>query len=300
MKVFCFYHKVDFDGQASAAIVKKFIPEAILVPFNYNVPFPYDEVSADDWVYFVDVSISPPDDMIRVWELLREKLVIIDHHQSFIQSEAGKWLRDKMDDNFYWDDVHAGCELTWMYFANHFPGSPIPMPTVIKLLGQYDAWRNTIDKMTDQDVSWDTVLQFQYGLRQREWSFEWFIPMLDVEHHHDINKIVETGETILEYQRAQNKITMSSSFVANIKGFKCLCVNSGLKNSQVFESKWDATKYDFMVPFCMTKERKWSWSFYSTRPDRDASQLAKMFGGGGHHGAAGAFTDDLIFDKDAS
>jgi len=42
--------------------------------------------------------------------------------------------------------------------------------------------------------------------------------------------------------------------------------------------------------------KKWSYSVYSTKPDIDCSAFAKRYGGGGHKGAAGFYSDSLIFN----
>lgn len=293
MTTYCFYHKVDFDGKASAAIVKKFVPDAILKPFNYDMPFPYAEVKAEDTVYFVDVAAQPYAEMIKI-HLAVKKLVIIDHHKSFIESGSGQVLRAALPEDFLWSFNFAGCELTWMYFTKQVPPYPI------RLLGQYDNWRDSPEKMNQNDTDWDTVLLFQYGLRRFPFDIDSFTKdFLDDAEQGELNvfKTVAEGRVILDYQINQNASAMGWSFDVTIKGFKCLCVNSGGANSQLFASKWDPEKYDFMVAFSYSSGHKWSFSFYTTREDRDASELAKLFGGGGHKGAAGCYSSELIWDE---
>jgi len=302
MTTYCLYHSVDLDGQASAAIVKSYVPDVVLIPFNYNVPFPYDRITPEDSVYFVDVAVQPYDEMLEIVKKVNN-LTVIDHHITFVNSDAGKALKGILGRDFYCDTKLAGCELTWMYFNERSAGEIVPeIPRAIRLLGQYDTWRNTPEKKLIMDTSWETVMAFQWGMRQAEFDFDYFIKTFLHGFHSlagaSILSTIAAGESLLKYQDHQNTIAMLSSFTAYIKGYKCLCVNSSLRNSQVFASKWDENEYDFMVPFSMTKDQKWSWSFYASRPDKDASELAKQFGGGGHKAASGCFSTELIFDTE--
>ena len=44
MTPICFYHRADYDGVCSAAIVKKFVPDCELYGIDYGDPFPWDKV----------------------------------------------------------------------------------------------------------------------------------------------------------------------------------------------------------------------------------------------------------------
>ena len=295
MKTYCVFHKVDLDGMSSAAVVKHFIWDVIFKPYNYNDPFPFEvgELLPEDKVFFVDVSIQPYTEMLRIYELIGNNLHIMDHHKSFLESEAGLELKEKLGKNFNCDTKKAGCELTWEFFeeiTNH----PRCMPKAIKLLGQYDAWRDTSTKQLPYDIAWSTVLAFQMGMRQTKFNTTDFITNYILTGR-NTDKTIEAGLVILKYQDNQNNLSMNSSFLAIIKGFKCLVLNTGSRNSQTFISKWNTNEYDFMVAFSMTKERKWAWSFYTDKEGFDASALAAQFGGGGHVGASGCTTDYLIF-----
>lgn len=290
MTTYCFYHKVDLDGQASAAIVKKFVPDVVLMPFNYNEQFPWEDIKHDDTVYFVDLALQPYSDMVKLCDHVDEKLYVFDHHKTFLESEAYRTLKERIPDNIHCDTYVAGCELTWEALSLR----SIPLP--IRLLGQYDSWRDTKEKQCHGDYDWDKeVMPFQFGMRLDEFDFDKFIDVLDDQSF--VQRTIVTGRTILKYQDNQNAFGMKSSFEAKIKDYTCLCLNGGLRNSQVFKTKWDPKRHDFMVCFSMNKHKQWSWSFYSTREDRDAGSLAKQFNGGGHKGAAGCVTEELIFER---
>jgi len=288
MTIYCFHHSVDWDGYASAAIVKYFNPSAIMWPYNYGQFFPFDKIEPDDTVYMVDISIQPYTEMLRLYELLKKNLIILDHHASFIESDVGKNLKEKMGSKFYFVEGFAACELTWMYC--HQSNN---VPKVIRLLGQYDAWRDKIEKMKDSDTAWGDVLAFQFGMRLDELEYGLVTRLINAEKA--VDQILLDGRSILRYQDSQNKISMHHAFDATIQGLRCLCLNTGHRNSQTFVSRWDREKYDVMVAFSMDKEKKWSYSFYTDKPEVDVSKIASHFGGGGHKQAAGCKSDILIF-----
>lgn len=50
-----------------------------------------------------------------------------------------------------------------------------------------------------------------------------------------------------------------------------------------------------MVSYYINAQQQLSVSLYSTRADVDCSEVAKVFGGGGHKGAAGFVSADRSF-----
>ena len=295
---YCVYHKVDLDGMSSAAVVKHFIPDVIFKPYNYTDPYPFavGELSPEDKVFFVDVTIQPYTELLRIYDLIGTNLHIMDHHKSFLESAAGLELKEKLGENFHCSIQKAGCELTWEFLAKKYQ-SELKMPRAIKLLGQYDAWRDSCLKHLSYDIPWNIVLAFQMGMKRDKFNTNDFITNFILTGR-NTDKTIEAGMVLLNYQDNQNTMLMNHAFPAVIRGFKCLMLNTGSRNSQTFVSKWNPTEYDFMVAFSMTKERKWGWSFYTDKSGFDASSLAAQFGGGGHASAAGCQTAELIFDED--
>lgn len=320
MTTYCFFHSQDWDGYASAAVIKKFSPDAHIIPFNYNDEFPFDTLNANDIVFFVDVVIQPYEKMIELYDICKN-LIIIDHHKSFLESEVGKLLRDKQ---VLWDSStvyasftpvnnaeYAACELTWIYMSR----GEKRIPKVISLLGQYDAWRNTPDKMFPSDIDWETVLAFQFGIRTDSLNTAIVDSLIHLEECSQesgeeylakpLDQIIRNGLIILTYQNNQNEILMKHSFDACISGmpywmpsiYKYLCVNTHLRNSDVFKSKWNKEKYDVMVAFSFGADGRWQYSFYTDKEGVDVSKIASIFGGGGHQKAAGCYSKNLILER---
>lgn len=279
----CFYHSADLDGHCSGAIVKYFRPNCELIGINYGDDFPWDKIEENEIVFMVDYSLQPFDDMIRLNDVCN--LVWIDHHKSALEDA------EKFDFKPYYGNCRDGigaCYLTWEYFRNQTDTKPLlsfpEMPTFIKLLAEYDVW----------DHSDTRTLSFQYGMRfqKNTWPDNqvFWKSLFDVE---DVQRIIELGGVILEYEVSQNeKFIGSFGFETVFQGLKCICANKGFTNSKLFESVWDREKYDAMLTFSWRKG-KWTVSLYSDKENIDVSEIAKANGGGGHKGAAGFQTNNI-------
>lgn len=275
----CFYHSADLDGHCSGAIIKKRFPGCEMIGINYGQEFPWELIADGETVFMVDFSLQPFLDMERLNELA--KLIWIDHHKTAID-EAHK--RGFLAHEQSLEVGRAACELTWEYC---FPDKTIPIP--VFLLGRYDVW----------DLSaHPNVMNFQYGMRFNENTY----PESDIWSHalsYDLNfqrRTVNTGEVVLQYQSAQNaKYVKSCAFETEIEGLPAIAMNTGMANSQMFRSVWDAGKYKVMMPF-VWKDGKWTVSLYTTEETGvDCGTIAKSFGGGGHKQAAGFQCAELPF-----
>lgn len=280
----CFYHSADLDGICSGAIMKKFLPGAELIGYNYGKPFPWEKVQGKN-VYMADVSLKRPE-----FERLLEEsnaFIWIDHHKSAIEEMEGLEILGVQYIG------KAACELCWEYFAQ---GSP--MPHAVHLLGRYDVWDHS-----DKDT-----LPFQFGMRMavKEGVDDpiWESLLSTKTDEYTLNErnftrleVLEKGKTVLEYQKGENKKRASAqAFETELHGFKLLACNVSLTNSQLFDSVWDAEKYHMMCPFYINKRGQWRFSLYTTREDVDCSELAKKMGGGGHQKAAGFVLSALPFE----
>lgn len=168
----------------------------------------------------------------------------------------------------------------------------IEPPMYIKLIDDYDIWKH----------EYDTSLAFHYGL-------DMFNHGVYVNLIRDNNcgsdktmlDIFEEGDVIEKYINIQNEeISTKYSFVRRFfydeeHGMvDILCVNSR-GNSFVFGDKFD--KY----PFCLLYHYDgdiWKYSIYCHKKyleqGYDASIIAKDYGGGGHAGASGFSTKNLL------
>ena len=270
-KIKCFYHSADLDGHCSGAIVKFTFPEAELFPINYGDNFPWHYIDVTDIVYLVDFSLQPVNNMNKLYNILKNNLIWVDHHISAINDFKTHY--PNININGIQQNGVAACELIWKYL---FPKNQIP--TSVKLLSKYDVWK--LD---------ENVLPFQYGLRlENTWPENqnlWENLFIDNEQ---INSIINSGKTIINYQTKQDeKYCKSNAFEVEFEGYKAVVINKTLTSSLTLKSVWDNSKYDIMINFGVDKSGFWKFSFYTDKNGIDVSILAKKFGGGGHKQASG-------------
>lgn len=307
------YHNRDLDGYCSAAIVKKWYnkmieekqeeeamrnkgsyaayPELKLIGWDYGRPIP--ELDKQP-VIMVDVSFSP-EEMLKVAKNCNYNLTWIDHHVSAINAmedfigEGETFLKQ------YTNTAFAACELVWEYYFGTKSNLKYGwMPFAVKLLGQYDSWRN------DNQQVWDEIIMpFQYGMRAICNSVDTF-PMELLTENAGCEELITSGKALLKYQKQQNSGLCRITFEKMFKGLRAICLNASGTGSQTFESVWDENKYDIMISFFYNGDHDFfTVSLYSTKPEIDCSVLAKSMGGGGHKGAAGFQVNDFktIFDQ---
>lgn len=279
----CIYHSKDLDGYCSGAIVKLKYPDAKMVGYDYGQPFPLtEEELMGHEVIMIDVSL--PMDKMFALALTAKHLTWIDHHISAIndyynfppERTGGESITAILENGI------SACEGGWKFL---FPD--LRMPMAVKLLGEYDTWRNA-DK-----ERWNRyIMPFQYGMRMKCQSAETFpMEILKQDGNESIsfaavNEIIVVGSAILEYQKTQNERACKSSFEVEFEGLRGIALNNGGANSQVFESVYDESKHDVMIPFVFTGKH-WTFSLYTTKEEVDCSVIAKSKGGGGHKKAAG-------------
>jgi len=259
--------------------VKHKHPQCEMIGINYGGQFPFDKILPGEVVCMVDFCLQPFSDMLRLNTLA--DLRWIDHHKSAIE-EAGKHA---VEVRGLRQDGIGACALTWKYFHS------TKVPHAVQLLAEYDVW----------DHHNPATLPFQYGMRFEENTKpdnqELWQPLF--KDACIVADIVETGKTILEYEKRQNaKLCSYATFETEINGLKAIALNRGFTNSKIFDSVWDNEKYDVMLTFSRLAlpAKKWTVSLYTDKPGIDCSVIAKSFGGGGHIGASGFQCDDLPFE----
>lgn len=273
------YHNRDLDGFTSGAIIKKKYPEAKMVGYDYGMPF--EQEATGEPIIMADVSL-PMKTMLKVAQLSNWQLTWIDHHISAINDYKEFIANGESFCTAVLENGIAACEGTWKHL---FPDKE--MPWAVRLLGEYDTWRNQ-DK-----YRWENeILPFQFGMRQHCNSVESF-PIELFENEQLVRDIISQGVTILKYQSQVNQLQCKkASFEAEFNGLKAICLNGGGFNSDVFKSVYDESKHDIMMPF-QFDGAKWTISLYTTKDEVDCSVIAKANGGGGHKKAAGFQVNDI-------
>ncbi|MES2287443.1 MAG: hypothetical protein V4547_17245 [Bacteroidota bacterium] len=275
----CIYHSKDLDGYCSGAIVKRKYPDAIMIGYDYGQELDMFNIPEGRKIIMIDVSLPMPE-MLKLAQHSGYQLTWIDHHISAINDYKAFVGDGESFCTAVLENGIAACEGGWKHL---FPNED--MPPCVELLGEYDTWRNK-DK-----YRWDNlIMPFQYGMRMFCQSAETFPQDLfnenEITKDSEVSRIIHEGELILSYQKTQNERACKSSFEIEFEGLRAIALNNGGANSQVFESVYDESKHDVMIPFVFTGKH-WTFSLYTTKDEVDCSVIAKSKGGGGHKKAAG-------------
>jgi len=286
MRVYCIYHISDYDGEASAAIVRKYCEERnipiVLKGATYSFNFPFDSVHKTDQLVMCDLSFNP-DVMSTVIDYY-PNLTWIDHHQIINKIELTKEVKGLRDVSF------SGCELTWKTF---YPNEP--MPRIILLLGRYDVWDKT-------NIWEEQILPFQYGLKLYKTCpiehYGIWKKLMSSDADEAIDSIIERGKIVVKYNRTEYEKNMKfNSFACDFYGFNALVVNSSFRSSMLFESL-DISKFDILFAFSLVKGEYYTASVYTVQDYVDCSKICEKFGGGGHIQASGfSFKEYFISEK---
>lgn len=269
------YHSRDLDGMASGAIIKKRYPDCKMIGYDYGEKFP--EIAKNEPVIMADVSF-PVNDMFQTGKNSGWQFTWIDHHISSITDYKNFVGQGEDFCKAILDNSVSACEGCWKYFYEWES-----TPEAIHLLGEYDTWRNFNTERWNE-----RVLPFQYGMRAICNSLETFpVYLLKPNMDFEIEKIIQNGKAIIEYQRKiDEKSASACSFEMLFEGYRAICLNTTNFTSETFKSVYDEEKHDLMMPFKFNG-KQWIFSLYTTKEDINCSIIAKFHGGGGHKGAAG-------------
>jgi oligoribonuclease NrnB/cAMP/cGMP phosphodiesterase (DHH superfamily) len=277
---------MDLDGLCSLAIAMDMLnkrhTEYKAFGYHYGDPIDFAQFVDAQYFIFMDVFPSPYEEMYEKFKAICPYITVLDHHKTFIESSVSKLVNGMMTTEY------AGCALTWKWFHNE------PMPDFVALLERYDRWDN-------KNEDWETeILPFQAGAKAllRDPTKEWgrWQELFDGCGTWDI---MLRGKVTLDHERARSeKVLSNNSFSATFNGLRVLACNDGTFSSQLFDSKWDESKYDAMLGFCIRANGKVSVSLYATADSIDCTPVVKLYGGGGHAHACGCMMTVEEFFRD--
>ena len=276
------YHRADFDGQFSAAVCKKFLPEDTQF-IGWDFGDPLIEFPAEGTVYLVDL----PPNCFKSGCVDESRLIWIDHHKSSIE----QW--DCMNDPFngYRIDGVAACRLCWQWFTADQTDLPnledykerrVSEPLALTLAGEYDVW----------DLRDVRSIPFQFGLTAGGYSFDdGMVSLLDRPvGDADVKHVVVSGFAARDWQQAfASQVCKERSYLIAWEGHH-FCV---LASCHARMSTWFPEE---AIPETATALMCWRYDGASVKfslyhapghEEHDLSVIAKKYGGGGHKGACG-------------
>lgn len=284
----CFYHN-DLDGRCAGAIVAQYKNNYNKEDFfevDYVMELPLHKVSDGEEVWFVDYSFKETTLSVINGLIMRDcKVIWIDHHTSSINlQEQHNELR--LIKGIRQDGI-SGAALTYMYcYEKEFDA----IPYYVKLVSDYDCWQYKLEP--------DTTY-FKIGMEAVDFNaLDTVWINLYYEHNRieylTLNETIDKGRLIKTFIDQDNTYYREHfAYESEVAGHKCLVVNKKT-NSWVFGEKY--SEYPLVMVWVFDGS-KFTYSIFSSNKDIDCSKIAESYGGGGHKGAAGFSSTELLFKK---
>jgi oligoribonuclease NrnB/cAMP/cGMP phosphodiesterase (DHH superfamily) len=261
------YHHDDLDGIASAAVILKKYPSAKCIAVNYGDT--WDPAIINNAQVFV-VDFSFPD--IQLLKNACRELYWIDHHRTAMEQQKTAWNDPSIPGKRTLE--LAGCELTWMYL---YPD--IPMPEIIKLIGDMDMWEFEYGYLTR------TVCEAaKYELTDPTDDL-WAVLFCKGIDEAALEDLSTHGAVLLEAKEQRIKKTFKNGTDIALFGYQARIMNATTDISETGSYVYEQDNYDIAVMWQMIGKDV-ILSFRSNKVD--VGRIAERFDGGGHKAAAGA------------
>ena len=273
------FHHNDADGRCSAFIMSMYFfnqlghqPEFIEVNYGDDLLAAVNRVDDGDVVAIVDFSFKP--ELMAIIRSKAWKVIWCDHHVTARDYNYGADLHGYRD---FSEKGFAGCECTWKFC---FPDNPVP--EFVSLLGDYDAWRLR---------EAPKCFEFYEGLKLKDTepgSALWGYLMLSYIY---LEEVVESGKIALRYRESYcADMYKDFAYETIIDGHEAIALNLLRFGSSQFGENFK--KYPACIAYAYDG-RQFQVSLYSDTVH--VGEIARKFGGGGHHGAAGFVCEQLPF-----
>lgn len=253
------YHGNCYDGFGAAWAARLSLgDDARYVPVTHGRPVPEMESGSD--VYILDFSY-PRAVLLELADQMAS-VVVLDHHKTAEEALAGlqaPGLRVVFDMN------KSGAVLAWEHFH---PDTRVP--DLLRYVEDRDLWRFALRESEE------------IGAAMRSWPFRF-----DVWDDLTIERLAADGIAILRQTKQMVQMICAQAAFGDVGGERCVVVNATAFWSEVGHhllEEWPAAP--FAASWYISKHGEKIWSLRG-RGDYDVSALAKRFGGGGHHDAAG-------------
>ena len=259
----CVFHKGCMDGLASAHVVRKYLPDIELAARSYGDPPPEVEGRL---VYIVDYSFTQ-EEMAKIKELA-QNVIWLDHHKTSVEeSVALGWGTV--------DTEECGATLTWKTI---FPDKELP--PILAYVKDRDLWQWQLEN--SREISEALKEKF---LSPNAEPFKKDLLAINPKD------LVERGTKLVKLKASRVATNCARGVEIMFEGHKTWTVNCYNDVSEVGERIYEKMGYAIALIFWKDKA---TWIYSLRSKTVDVSQIAKKRGGGGHPGAAGFQSKNLI------
>jgi len=268
-KVEVLYHANCLDGMMSAAIVYKYLTEELklskddlrFLPVKYQEDPPI--LRPDSKVYIVDFSY--PRNVILDLQS-RHEVVIYDHHKTAQEQLLGiKGALFDMDE--------SGATLTWKQL---FPNQPVPF--AVQMIRDRDLWLWEMP----QTKAFTEALYNLEDMKVERWQ--------SLFNDTYVFDLINKGDAIVAASNKQVERQLNNVYWSKLPLHDDVIpmINSNHLISETCQAMYNKFPDAPYVAMWTLKDDKVFVSLRSSPTGADVSQIAKVYGGGGHSKSAGA------------
>ncbi len=267
MNPLCIYHGNCADGFGAAWVFKNFADREFDFHAGIYQSAPPDVTGRE--VYMVDFSYKRAvvEEMLKV----ATRVVLIDHHKTAIEDLAP--LIESKQIEALTDVNHSGAVLAWIWFNGHVFEQ---MPLLLKHIEDRDLWKFALEGTREIQANlfsypydfkvWDTLMAADVHSLISDGA------AIERKHHKDILELLSVTERRMV-------IAGHSVPVASLP----YTLSSDAGHLMALDEPFAACYWD-------TSEGR-TFSLRSNDEGLDVSEVAKIYGGGGHRNAAGFSVD---------
>ena len=279
-KIFVLYHAGCADGfGAACAAYHAYGENATYIPVQYGKPLPSEVAEALDSelrehkVDILDFSYDLP--TMLMLQSKSRWLTVIDHHKTAIQTIQ------HLDEDLctvVFDLSHSGTSLAWRHYHEGVPDLALHIE-------DRDLWKFELEG----------TKEIHAALMSYPFSFDAWVPLF-MPDALKVDELVEEGTGILRYINQNvdksckhaKKVMLAYTFEGGTYLNKVMLVQSNVWQSEIGNKLvLDNPDVDFAMIYFDTLQPDMRVFSLRSRPDFDASVVAKRFGGGGHAQACG-------------
>lgn len=281
MKKICIYHGNCDDGFGAAWVIRRALGDNVeFYPGVYQKPPP--DVTGRD-VIMVDFSYKRPvlEEMIAACK----SLLVLDHHKTaqedlaFLPPSDHSWAEHSFTPTHkaraLFDMNRSGAGIAWDFFRE------TPRLAFIDYLEDRDLWRK---QLPDGDA-------FTMALRSYPKDFDVWDGIVE----RGPSALIAEGKGILRYYRLRCEEMKRSAYETTLAGHPIWISNAPYFAASEVAGELAERGLAFGACYFEVEKGRFQYSLRS-RGDFDVSNIAKIFGGGGHKGAAG-FTTEVPVHK---
>ena len=269
---FVIYHRNCPDGFCSAKCAEKYCSKNNNKPMfyagQYGIPPPFDQIAGKN-VLICDFSYKK-DILIKMLSIVN-KLLILDHHKTAFED-----LEDIPESNKIFDMNHSGAYITWKYF---FENDHIPL---------------CILYIEDNDMWWHKMpntLEFKYYVQSLPFTFDSYEKLFDDNYIE--NEVIPQGTGMMKLNNAiiekSIKYATPKFMEINSKYYFIAYLNATELKSELGNKIFsEYPNINFSAVYSHNDQyNSTNYSLRSINTATDVSDIAKLYGGGGHRNASG-------------